>query len=163
MKTPTLTPALIAAVKSHLMAKAYTETIRPIVVGYQKEILERHKFPYKEDREMGEYVDNPSLDYLMADKDSDIYYAELDKAKALHPFGKDLEPGFCPLLIAENLQRQACQLMINEAAYIIGFSYDDIVMLEHYAEAEELVEKIVINHPHIDKGQFTSKAMMAQA
>lgn len=142
------------------MAKAYTESIRPVVKAYQAQILEKHKFPYKEGEERGrDYVKDADHAYLMSDEDADTLFAEMEEAKKAYPFGRGLEQGACPLLVAENLQRQSRMCMIDEAAYITGINYDDITMLEHYAQVEELVEKIVINHPKY-KHEFNSKQLL---
>lgn len=172
MNPPVISPVLLSAVKAHLMAKAYTESIRPIVEGYQIDILKKHQFPYKEGKLMAlgiaqtgdpaqDCVLNPKHAYLMHDTDAEVFFAEIEEAKKAYSFGKDLEEGCCPLLVAENLQLQALRVMIDEAAYITGFRYDDIQLMEHYDEAEALIEKIVLNHPSIDKSIFTAEALLS--
>ena len=58
-------------------------------------------------------VTDPNLAYLMGDADAAEYYAALDAAYATA--GYKLEPGYCPALIAENVQVQAENAMIVAA------------------------------------------------
>ena len=47
IKNPELTEPMIEATKTLLAAMAWVRTVRPIVRGYQKKILEKHQFTNK--------------------------------------------------------------------------------------------------------------------
>lgn len=97
---------------------------------------------------------------MASNADAETYFAAIDEAKKAYPFGKELEPGYCPLCIAEHMQQQTLVVMINEAAYITGIAYDDIEMLEHYRQLEALVVKLVLNHPGIDPATFAADQLL---
>lgn len=123
-------PEFIAAAEAVLMAKAYVETLRPVVEGYQRKILNEHHWHIaKKWVDMGEddeVITDPNHTYLMEDEDFKEYLRliriEQDKAGL-----KTDNPDHCPLLVAEHLESQAKHVLIEEAESITGISFDDIM------------------------------------
>lgn len=121
MKKPQITEELRTAVKMVLNAKAYADTIRPTIEKIQQTILDAFQFPVdpkyrKEGKHIPEIVTRNFDNYLMSEADAkaytDLLHEEYKKA------GFDVEYGYCPLLIAENLEREAKREMVRASAYI---------------------------------------------
>lgn len=117
MKTPKFTPteAEIKAAKAVFLAMAHTETVRPIVEGYQRELIAymRPMVASKWRERMGDKeITDIKHTYLMDDNDAKWYYAECDKKAAENGF-KTPGPGYCPLLMAENLQIKAEAVLVD--------------------------------------------------
>jgi len=111
-KTFTPSPSQISAAEAVFMAKAYTETVRPIVEGYKRKIIMECCFKDKE----GRPIMHESRSYRMTDEDFKDYDSFCDdEAKKA---GFDVPAGYCPLLIAEDQERKAkrnlAELMLND-------------------------------------------------
>jgi len=122
---PEITPELKAAVEALVIAKAYTEAIRPTVVGYQTAILERRRFPYsraiaqryiKRGGVVPAYVADPKESYMMTKRDFRSYLAELRRAQA--EAGFKVKKDECPLLVAEYGQIKAEWAVLKAGQYI---------------------------------------------
>jgi len=100
-KTWTPKPHQIAAAEAVFMAKAYTETVRPIVEGYQQKIINECRFKDK----YGRPLLHASRSYQLTDEDFKDYddFCQDEAKKA----GFNVPAGYCPLLIAEEQERQA--------------------------------------------------------
>lgn len=96
-----LTPELRSLVKSVIMAKAWLESIHPIVTGYQKDILKEIGAV----NEKGEPITNPLMDFSMDEELFKIYFGRCAEEAARN--GLQHEPECCPLLEAESLEREA--------------------------------------------------------
>lgn len=121
MKKPKITPELKEAVKAVIIARAYTQSIRPIIEDIQKTIL--NKFQYKYDpkyidrrENLPEVITNIKHTWMMNDKDAGHYYTELHNSYLLAGF--QVEFSYCPLLIAESTERDALHLMVEASKYI---------------------------------------------
>jgi hypothetical protein len=101
MKKFNPTNEMIEAAKTVFMTMAYTETIKPIIAkewtakGMQDQIIL-----------------NPDQTYLLQDSDFQVYLQETFKARDKAGLRVD-NPEFCPLLVAEDLQRQAERALIE--------------------------------------------------
>lgn len=96
-----LTPELRSLVKSVIMAKAWVESIHPIVTGYQKDILKEIGAV----NEKGEPITNPLMYFSMDEELFKIYFGRCAEEAARN--GLQHEPECCPLLEAESLEREA--------------------------------------------------------
>lgn len=96
-----LTPELRSLVKSVIMAKAWVESIHPIVTGYQKDILKEIGAV----NEKGEPITNPLMDFSKDEELFKIYFGRCAEEAARN--GLQHEPECCPLLEAESLEREA--------------------------------------------------------
>jgi hypothetical protein len=128
------TPGMVEAAKTVFIAMAWTETVRPIVEGYQKKHLE---ILQAKNRWTGEVILNPGESYAMPDSDFLIYNQsckeERDKA-GLFVESDD----FCPLLVAENMERQAKRALMETMEDIIGIKVD--ILTGHLKEYKQMIE-----------------------
>ncbi|WP_127837825.1 hypothetical protein [Paraburkholderia fungorum] len=109
----TPTSRMIAAVETYLAARLCEEEFQAIVIGYETEILSRHRFKAVRSTKPGqdEIILDPKHSYRISEADSDVYFAECRKARVDERItieGED--PDTCPLLKA----RHALLLAENE-------------------------------------------------
>lgn len=116
---------VLRAVENVLMAQAYRETVEEIVKPQQKEVLQKHQFKIADEwtdkgREPG-ILTNPNHLELISDEDFKIY------EKEMHEFylneGFNVKYGYCPLLMAENIERDAIKAMIDVFEPYTGISH----------------------------------------
>ncbi len=139
------TAEMFDAAQALLGAMACKETIRPIVEGYEKKILD-DLAPL--DRYEGEPITDIKYSWMMPDDIFKIYDArcrvERDKA-GLH-VEKD---EFCPLLVADTLVVDATHALIDATESI--FHVDKHVLLcsglDKYNEYVDLMLKLLVSHP----------------
>jgi hypothetical protein len=151
MKKPKLTKTLIEAVKTACQAEAYLETVRPIIEGYQKEILEKHQFKIDNERwkDYGFDLEKEILEtkdtYKMKDSDFQIYFKECELKHIEHGFV--VKEGCCPLLVAESMLRNAKHEVKIAAKYIHKMSNDDMyrMNLEQSKKLYDLIIKLVFS------------------
>lgn len=119
-----LTPELRSLVKTLVMAKAWVESVHPIVTGYQKHILKEIGAV----DEKGEPITNPLMDFSMDEGLFKIYSARCVEEAARN--GLQHEPECCPLLEAESLEREAKRAfgtyIISKLPGCESMSYDDL-------------------------------------
>jgi hypothetical protein len=145
------TEDMLSSAKALLMAKAWVATVKPIVEGYQKKILAELQFTNKREVEMlskrfpeikEEVILDHDRSYNMSDEDFAIYHKrckeERDKAKL-----KVENDDFCPLLVAESMERKARDILIEAMEPISKLKRDDFVMLEDIYKMEELSLKLL--------------------
>lgn len=92
-------PELKKRVIAVLYAKAWLETVKPIVTGYQKAILKELGAM----DENGRPILNPEDAYLLDERMSDIYFTRCDEEAAKNNLVH--KPECCPLLEAESFVR----------------------------------------------------------
>lgn len=136
---------IIEAVKTVLMAKAYTMTVKPIVLEIQNEVLNKFNYivcpetwgEYEGKIQMGRILD-PNKAYEMGEKDFGHYLTEI-RQRYLKHFPK-LEVDHCPLLVAEELERQAQRNLVDILEPITGLSGHQLICsgLEKYKNYIEL-------------------------
>lgn len=145
----------VQAARLLFLAIAYAETVRPVVEGYQRKILAAHNWPMAQkwidasarrrgDKYMnGEPILDPKDSFLLEDDASAIYFAALDDEAKAAGF-KDLKPGYCPLLMAENVVRDAERALIDAMAEITKITNDNIWNLGYDKRNEylELTKKL---------------------
>jgi hypothetical protein len=146
---PAITPELTEAVAHYIAAKAYTASIRPLVEGYQRAILAAGNFQYRtwpEDKRPGVRpagrITEPRDAWQMDDAQAEAYYVLLDTAHAAHGFA--VQPGYCPLLIAEHEEIKAGWLICDAAAYITSITRDQITATLKFREYLDLVAALVL-------------------
>lgn len=117
----------IQATETLLLAMAHEQTIEPIVTGYQKAILEQHQF-HVASRWVGvrggvdRIILDPRETYLLNEEDSEVYFRECDLAR--DSAGLIVEqPGFCPLLVAQNLRVQAEMALLDVMSKTPGLEH----------------------------------------
>jgi hypothetical protein len=123
-------PANITAMKGLFQAIAYTETLRPIIEGKQREIIEFYKFEISEENRRNEemkIISEPKNMYLSSEQDFKIYCDELQLF-----YYSDLCPvkpsklGLCPLLEAEHLVRRIKWELADFFAPVMGMNCDQL-------------------------------------
>lgn len=123
-----LTPELKSLVKSVVMAKAWVEVVHPIVVGYQKAVLQEINAVDPD----GVPIVNPDYAFQMDEEKAQIYFRRCDEEAAKNKLEHD--PECCPLLEAESAERDAkralAQYMIPRLPGCEKLTYDNF---NHYA------------------------------
>lgn len=147
MKNWKPTREMIRAAENCFAAMAYTETIRPIVEGYQRRILAEMQAPLaKKWQERGlhtadEIILNPDHTYLMEEVDFRAYLSRCREEQAKAGLHTD-SPEYCPLLVAESLQRDAEHAMIDAMAPASGITFEKVLnssnCLENIKKLKEL-------------------------
>lgn len=126
--------------KSVFKAMAYTQTVAEIVKPIQQEIIDFYKFEIAAKWREPKYrfegdvlINRPDDMYLADDTDCNIYYEETHK-KYLSAGFKLKEKGYCPLLIAEDLERKVKRAFVDSLEEYIGMNADDLICsgLKHY-------------------------------
>lgn len=122
---------LMAAV---LAGREHAEKVREHVDSYTEPLFATFSFT---DTYTGEPVTR-SKDLFMSDDDEgcEAFYAACDKAHKAHGF--ELEPGYCPALMAENAVIDAERALLEAAAVHYGIDFDNIYNLELRAKALDL-------------------------
>lgn len=100
---------LIQVAKEVITLRAEVNRLRPIVLAIQTRLLQEIELLDSD----GNRITNPKNAWLMDDRFVDIYYPAL--SKAYRDAGFDIPADFCPLLMAEEAERQAIRKM-NEMA-----------------------------------------------
>lgn len=142
MKIPTLreiksfrpTAEQIKFAELLLMAQAFVETIRPIVEGYQKAILAKHNFTNQRTVERFvhrgaapvEVILDPKRSFELSDNDFAVYLKECNEARISARLQVD-DPNHCPLLVAENLYRQAQRAFMESMESFTGINVDSLL------------------------------------
>lgn len=141
MKNFTPTPAMISAAETLFTAMAFAETIRLIVLKYKTEILAEGRWHIKSEfatRLKDEVILDPRRSYLMSDEDFAIYNTKCKIARDKANLKVDHDEQ-CPLLVAEELERQAKRALINAMADITKITADKLlnagmVKYDHYVD-----------------------------
>ena len=141
----TPTPDMIAAAKTVFMAKAWVDTIRPVVEGYKKVILAKHGWHIDEkwiDKGMTDKVIlDPEHAYELSDQDFAIYLKEVKEARIQSGLKVDNED-FCPLLVAERLEMEAIRSLLTTMISITKIDPDDVYG-EHWNKLTDLTLRLL--------------------
>lgn len=100
-------------------AQEEAKTVRAVVDEYIEPIF--HTFGFKNQR-TGEPIKHSNFLYLTGNVQDELceqYYAACDVAHREH--GHELQPGYCPALIAENAAIQAESALIDAVGKLMGF------------------------------------------
>jgi hypothetical protein len=118
-----ITEDMKQAAKTVFIAMAFTETIRPIVEDYQQKILNELK---PKDVYRNEVITNPKYSYQMNDSDFQVYLKRCNEERIKAKLHVESEE-YCPLLVAEDLQRQAERSFIDIMEPITHLSADKVL------------------------------------
>ena len=144
-----ITPDMIEAAKAVFQSMALVEVLRPEIEAIQKKVLKAGKYKpcldgYRDEvleylmKEIPDYITDPKHAYRMSDKNMGHYCTELHKEyiKA----GHKVEFQYCPLLIAESMEREAKRLFVDVCAPLTGINFDDVSgSLKNYKQLVELL------------------------
>ncbi|WP_188930120.1 hypothetical protein [Puia dinghuensis] len=143
-------PALLQSTATYVKAMAYTQTIRPIIESIQKKQLSAHEY---RDRFDGNIITEPKHAFAMPEADHENYVHGLHQEYIIAGF--HVEYGECPLLIAENLERQARDVVIKLSLELnIGINIEHLYSkLEWLDQYTELLLNLLV--PQIDPSLLT--------
>lgn len=124
-KTFNPTEGMREAAKEVFTAMAYTKTIRGIVEPYRNRILVEIKAV---NVETGEPVTKDFDAYLMSDEQFNLYVKRCNEERIKAGLKVECE-GYCPLLVAEELERKAKRALIKALNPITGVDVDGLLCL----------------------------------
>jgi hypothetical protein len=139
MKNFKPTPDMIRAAENCFAAMAMTETIRPIVEGYQKRILEEEKYPYcpkymsRREKAPADYISDLRHTYMLGEEDAQHYYKRCREEQAKAGLHTD-SPEYCPLLVAKHLQMEAEHALIDAMVPVTTITRDMIFQSKNSLE-----------------------------
>ena len=140
---PAITPELRQAVARLRAAQAHTDAIRPVVEKYKRELMIACGLTYSAD--FGERAGQPITDlrdsWMAADQQHAVWCAALDEAAKAHGF--DVQPGYCPLLMAEYAEIDAGRAVCIAAAYISGVGAEHATASLRFREYVEKAARFV--------------------
>lgn len=119
---------MIAAAKNVIECRAIVQSVKPRVEKIQSDVLAAIGAKDEE----GQPITDPKLSYMIADDFAEAFYSSLDLE--YKNAGFNVEPGYCPLLVAEDMERKAVRHMNKVAEKLYpGVSLDSskIYNLEH--------------------------------
>jgi hypothetical protein len=127
-------------VNTVLLATAHAQVLREKCDKIQRRLLDSGRYG-------GDC--NPDHVYLLPDEAAARYFADLDAAYREAGW-TDLEPGYCPALMAESLQRDAERALIESARVAFPDVTVDRLLcaprgLERLREYLDLLIKLVVN------------------
>jgi len=148
-KEPNITRNMIKASEAVFLAMAATEMIRPIVLSYQKKILNHEKYEYSEKqmkrrgKTFQNWIMNPKDAWLMSDDDFTHYASRCNEERIKVNLHVD-DPGFCPLLVAEDLQRKAENSLIKTMQPITHVDLDDCFRQKNGLETRQKLIDLIL-------------------
>lgn len=144
-----LTEGLKQAAINVVKAKAYFQTVEPVVTKYQTAWLKKNAVicPTWEQRGISSPdMSKPSNAYLLPDGPAKEYYEYCDAEAAKAGF--EVEKGYCPKLIAENQILTFERLLLKQLEADTEVDFQGVVLLpDDRRKAVDLAMKYVLNHP----------------
>jgi len=119
MKKWKITEEMKQAAKNVFAAMAWVETVKPIVNGYKKKILNENVFNFDGEKKR---IINIKNDYRMSNVDFDNYLhlCNIERKKA----GLTVEnEEFCPLLVAEKIESDTKIILCDVMEPVTGIKY----------------------------------------
>lgn len=143
---PNITNNMILAAKDVFLSMAWEQAIRPVVEGYQKQILDRNKFTDKRTKEV---ILDPKHTYMMSDEDFAVYLKEIEVCREAAGL-KIRSEGNCPLLEARNDLRIAERAFAKTLEPLTKVTIDQVLCtkngLENYRKYLNLGLKMVLSY-----------------
>jgi hypothetical protein len=146
-------PVTVNAVNTYLLAKAHAEVWRERVEPIQRDMLKMVGAVYadKYEKHAGEPITNPKHSWRMSDEKHREWCEELDHEYRSRGWLSEADEfSVCPLLKAEELQRQAERAVLLGASAIIEHLEPDGLIcsgLENYRKGLDLVVSLIVNAP----------------
>lgn len=147
---------MVRAAELCFIAKAYTETVRPIVLANQNKVLSENFYKcgnelaikvLERGGEVNEFCKTTHDLVYISDKDFGDYHAKcyaLNTQKGL----KVENPDYCPLLVAEEVERKANRHLCETMEPITKLSVDDVLCsregLENYHKLIDLSLRLLV-------------------
>lgn len=156
------TPGMIAAAENLFLALAIEQTIRPVVEGYQRQILSDGQWhinaKYVGQRgTVDRIILDPKESWLMADGDFVTYEQRCRLARDAARLSVELDE-HCPLLIVEDTVRLAKRAMIDAMEETTGITADKLLCagMAKYNQYVDLTMKLLATF--VDKQQILTGA-----
>ena len=122
----------IKATEQVFLYMAEVDIIKPIVEGYQKEILLNHKFHISKKNirrgDIDRIILNPEHTYLMEDLDFKIYLQEVAEQHIKHGF--KVKKDYCPLLIAQANLSDSQNKLIVVMESLTGIKRENVYIMD---------------------------------
>lgn len=130
-----------------LLAKTYAKTKREQVDKIQRDLLASEPFYGRQRPDMERFrITDPKDDFLMVgEPDFERYIEKLKQIHLTNGYA-DAAKGFCPALVAENLEIKAEHLVLEKASRHLGADLTQI-FLEKREHALDLIVRLVVNAP----------------
>lgn len=143
------TREMLNCAKDILIKKAYVDTIKPVILGIQKDVLEQQQYRNEVDNKI---ITDPKYDWTMGLSKHEEY-CKLVSAK-YRESGFEFEEAYCPLLIAEHDLRIANSKLVDSMEQITNISKSDLISkgLDKYNDYIDITLKLLINY--IDRKEF---------
>ena len=149
-----ITSAVKSAVNAYLLARAHANTMREIVNKYYKEALEIYPL-YTDRHKKAEQIYDVKRMYLSEDEQTceDVYNDVEYRLRRDGIKPPEMPDGQCPALVAESIQRDAENLIIEATGEMLGMDIDSLEIktrllhMGKYYEYIDLVCKLVVNLP----------------
>lgn len=145
----TPTQEMLTACKAVVQAMAIVETVRPIVLRYQTDILAKGQWRVSKEH-LGENVSDevitePGHSFLMSADDFAKYHAQCDEARVAARLAITRD-GNCPLLEAEELLRLARRELVRSMADVTKITVEQalVLPLDKYHELVELTLRLLV-------------------
>ena len=151
-------PDRIKAAQTVFEAMALVETVKPIVRGYETEILKLHQW-----RTAPEYIERGRPDQIILDPDQSDWLSDADfgvfaeeciiarKKSGLYVEREES----CPLLVAEHLLLDAKHALIDIMEPVTGIKYSDLWRVKNYDNCVDLYLNMFA--PLVDSKAFNDK------
>jgi len=141
------TPEMISAAETLFKSMAFADMIRPIVLKYETEILAEGQWHIKPEyaaHSGDKIILAPKDSYLMSEEDLAKYYAKCKVARAAANLHVDHDDQ-CPLLVAEEMVRQAQRALIEEMSVLHNLTADKLLCagLDKYNQYVDLCLKLL--------------------
>jgi hypothetical protein len=147
-----ITQDMKQAAKNVFMAMAFTKTIRPIVEGYQQRIIDEIKPEVKAEFQRIGFttITKPKDSYLMNDTDFHVYLKRCNEERIKSGLRVESDD-YCPLLVAEDLQRQAEHAFIESMVPITHLTPEKVLNtgLDNYEKLLDLSLRLLA--PYVKK------------
>ena len=144
-KAPTPSPALIEATRLVLIARAVTAELKVKVDKIHADILAdldikaANTSANRRCGTVGERITNSDLLYMASEADAQKFYVRMDAAYKAAGY-KDLQPGYCPYLMADHDRVQAERLMVEEAIKFLPIKFTVEGLMSNFTNYKKFIE-----------------------
>jgi hypothetical protein len=154
LKARDVAKSLTPAVNAVLMARVFAESERERVDDIARKVLSEQNYYGRKDYHSGDRITDPKKSWLLDDQSFATYHAKMQAIHLANGFA-DAAKGFCPALVAEEVERQAEHVLIECAAeFFPGVTVNALLCgtkerrgLECYKHFIDLCIGLVVNSP----------------
>jgi len=159
---------MISLAETVMQAMALEGTVREVVEGYQRAILQAHRWPPAEEfanyPSIPKVILEPKHTYLLGQEHATQYYAQCDDARKAAGLGV-IKEGNCPLIEAESLRFRAENALLAEVSKLPGLGRIDAtrhtMSLEQRKQAVDLTLRLTA--PYVSDAREQIERIMRNA